>query len=145
MILIGIFMNENISQQFKFIGLTAINFSIIFGIFLITWGILITYLSNSNSLTSMIPSFLGIPIFILSILSKIFPNYQKLLMHIVIIFGLLTALGGADFFRGLIAGNFMNNVWADTSKVIMFITGLFFCYVCIQHFRFIRKMKANSN
>ena len=138
-------MNESISQQFKFIGLTAINFSIIFGIFLITWGILITYISNSNSLTSMIPSFLGLPIFILSILSKIFPNYQKLLMHIVIIFGLLTALGGADFIRGLIAGNFMNNIWADISKVVMFITGLLFCYVCIQHFRFIRKMKASNN
>ena len=93
----------------------------------------------------MIPSFLGIPIFTLSILSKIFPNYQKLLMHIVIIFGLLTALGGADFLRGLIAGNFMNNIWADISKVVMFITGLLFCYVCIQHFRFIRKMKASIN
>ena len=66
-------------------------------------------------------------------------------MHIVILFGLLTALGGADFLRGLIAGNFMNNVWADISKVVMFITGLLFCYICIQHFRFIRKMKANIN
>ena len=61
-------MNESISQQFKFIGLTAINFSIIFGIFLITWGILITYISNSNSLTSMIPSFLGIPILCFSLI-----------------------------------------------------------------------------
>ena len=138
-------MNESISQQFKFLGLNAINFSIIFGVFLITWGLVISYLSGSNSLTSMIPSFLGIPIFSLSILSKIFPNSQKMLMHIVIIFGLLTALGGADFFRSLIAGNFMNNPWADISKAMMFIVGLLFCYVCIQHFRFIKKMKANSN
>ena len=65
-------MNESISQQFKFIGLTAINFSIIFGIFLITWGILITYISNSNSLTSMIPSFLGIPIFTYLLYQKFF-------------------------------------------------------------------------
>ena len=136
-------MNENISQQFKFIGLTAINFSIIFSVFLITWGILITYISNSNSLTSLIPTFLGIPIFTLSIIIKNFSKIQKILMHIVILFGLLTALGGADFLRGLIAGNLMNNAWADLSKVVMFITGLLFCYVCIQHFRFIRKMKAN--
>ncbi len=138
-------MNESISQQFKFFGLNAINFSIIFGVFLITWGLVISYLSNSNSLTSMIPSFLGIPIFALSILSKIFPNSQKMLMHIVIIFGLLTALGGADFMRSLVAGNFMNNPWADISKAVMFIAGSIFCYVCIQHFRFIKKMKANSN
>ena len=138
-------MNESISQQFKFFGLNAINFSIIFGVFLITWGLVISYLSNSNSLTSMIPSFLGIPIFTLSILSKIFPNFQKMLMHIVIIFGLLTTFGGADFIRSLVAGNFMINPWADISKAVMFITGLIFCYVCIQHFRFIRKMKANSN
>ena len=138
-------MNESISQQFKFFGLNAINFSIIFGVFLITWGLVISYLSNSNSLTSMIPSFLGIPIFALSILSKIFPNSQKMLMHIVIIFGLLTALGGADFMRSLVAGNFMNNPWADISKAVMFMAGSIFCYVCIQHFRFIKKMKANSN
>ena len=138
-------MNKSISQQFKFFGLNAINFSIIFGIFLITWGLVISYLSNSNSLTSMIPSFLGIPIFALSILSKIFPNSQKMLMHIVIIFGLLTALGGADFIRSLVVGNFMNNPWADISKAVMFIAGSIFCFVCIQHFRFIRKMKANSN
>ena len=138
-------MNKSISQQFKFFGLNAINFSIIFGVFLITWGLVISYLSNSNSLTSMIPSFLGIPIFALSILSKIFPNSQKMLMHIVIIFGLLTALGGADFIRSLVSGNFMNNPWADISKAVMFIAGLIFCYVCIQHFRFIRKMKANNN
>ena len=76
-------------------------------------------------------------------LSKIFPKSQKILMHIVIIFGLITTIGGADFFRGLIMGNLMNNAWADLSKLMMFIAGLLFCYVCIQHFRFIRKMKAN--
>ena len=65
-------------------------------------------------------------------------------MHIVIIFGLITTIGGADFFRGLMMGNLMNNAWADLSKLMMFIAGLLFCYVCIQHFRFIRKMKANT-
>ena len=138
-------MKESISQQFKFLGLSAINFSIIFGVFLITWGLIITYLSSSNSFTSMIPSFLGIPIFVLSILSRAFPNSQKILMHIVIIFGFLTTLGGADFLRILITGSFMNNPWADISKAVMFIAGSIFCFVCIQHFRFIRKMKANSN
>ena len=136
-------MNENISQQFKFFGLNAINFSIVFSVFLITWGIIVSVASGSNSITSLIPTFLGIPIFILSLLSKVFPKSQKILMHIVIIFGLITTIGGADIFRGLITGNLMNNAWADLSKLMMFIAGLLFCYVCIQHFRFIRKMKAN--
>ena len=142
-LVIGFSMNENISQQFKFFGLNAINFSIVFSIFLVTWGIAVSFISGSNSVTSMIPTFLGIPIFILSLLSKLFPKSQKMLMHIVIPFGLITTIGGADFFRGLIMGNLMNNAWADLSKLMMFIAGLLFCYVCIQHFRFIRKMKAN--
>ena len=85
-------MNENISQQFKFFGLNAINFSIVFSVFLITWGIIVSVASGSNSITSLIPTFLGIPIFILSLLSKIFPKSQKILMHIVIIFGLITSV-----------------------------------------------------
>ena len=74
-------MNENISQQFKFFGLNAINFSIVFSVFLITWGIIVSVASGSNSITSLIPTFLGIPIFILSLLSKIFPKSQKILIR----------------------------------------------------------------
>ncbi len=55
-------------------------------------------------------------------------------MHIVALFGLIAFLGGLDFFRSVIAGNAFQNVWADTSKIILLITGAFFIYQCFKSF-----------
>ena len=137
-------MIEGISKEFRFLGFNAINSSIIFGAFLVTWGITVTQVSGSNSITSLIPTFVGLPVLILSFLTKLLPSKQKLLMHIVVLFGLVSVIGGADFFRSLISGSAFDNFWADLSKLIMFITGGLYCYVCIQHFRFIRAMKKNT-
>ena len=68
--------NTNI-DEFKAFGMTIEKISIIYGIFLIIWGIVISFLSNSNSFTSYIPSVLGIPILIFSLLSIIFINKKK--------------------------------------------------------------------
>ena len=137
-------MSEIISQPFKFMGLNAIDSSIIYGIFLVVWGLGVTYVSGSNSMTSMIPTFLGLPVLILSFLSKFLPSKQKLFMHIVVLFGLLSVFGGADLFRSIIAGRSFDNFWADLSKLVMFITGCLYCYICIQHFRYIKAMKNSS-
>ena len=137
-------MSESISLQFKFMGCNAIDSSIIYGIFLVVWGLGVTQISDSNSLTSMIPTFIGLPVLILSLLSKIIPSKQKLFMHIVVLFGLLSVIGGADIFRSIFAGSVFGNFWADLSKLVMFFTGCLYCYVCIQHFRYIKAMKNNS-
>ena len=137
-------MSEIISQPFKFMGLNAIDSSIIYGIFLVVWGLGVTYVSGSNSMTSMIPTFLGLPVLILSFLSKFLPSKQKLFMHIVVLFGLLSVVGGAGLFRSIIAGSAFDNFWADLSKLAMFITGCLYCYICIQHFRYIKAMKNSS-
>ena len=47
---------------FKIFGMTIEFFSFLYGLFLILWGIIISYISLSNSFTSYIPSILGIPI-----------------------------------------------------------------------------------
>ena len=60
-------------------------------------------------------------------------------MHIVALFGLIAFLGGLDFFRSLITGNTFQNVWADTSKLILLITGAFFTYQCFKSFLHSRK------
>ena len=137
-------MTEDISKEFRFLGFNAIDSSIIFGAILVTWGIIVTQVSSSNSITSLIPTFVGLPVLILSFLTKLLPSQQKLLMHIVVSFGLISVIGGADFFRNFISGSAFNNFWADLSKLIMFVTGSLYCYVCIQHFRFIRAMKNNN-
>ena len=69
-----------------------------------------------------------------------FRTKEKLLMHFVVIFGLVAFLGGLDFIRGLFSdtGAF-NNFLADMSKLMLLITGAFFCYLCIQSFKFARR------
>ncbi len=130
--------------EYKFLGRNMRTIGIAYGIFLISWGLLISFLGSSNSLTSLIPSFIGIPIFILSILSNLFPKKEKLLMHVVVIFGLIAFLGGLDFMRGLVSetGVFSNSL-AGVSKLMLLLTGAIFCYLCIQSFRFARKNKID--
>ena len=113
--------------------------SIIYGIFLITWGIIVSLLSKSDSMTSFIPSFLGIPILIFAFLSQKFVSKKKLFMHIVVLFSFIILLGGLDFIRSIISGNIFENYWADLSKIMMLLTGLFFTIQCIKSFIHARK------
>ena len=131
--------------EFKSLGMTIEKLSIFYGIFLIVWGIIISFLSDSNSFTSYIPSLLGIPVLIFSFLSIIFINKKKMFMHIVFLFGLVIFLGGLDFIRTIIGGNIFENYWADLSKLMMMLTGLFFTIECIRSFIHARKIRDMNN
>ena len=130
-----------ILKEYKFAGLNMQSISILYGIFLILWGLLVNYISSSSSYTSLIPSIMGLPILFFSFLAVLFPTKIKIMMHIVVLFGLLIALGGLDVFRSFFSGNFLNLFWADLSKLMMLITGTFFTILCIQSFRFARRNK----
>ena len=130
-----------VQKEYKFVGLNMQSISILYGIFLILWGLLVNYVSSSSSYTSLIPSIMGLPILFFSFLAVLFPTKIKIMMHIVVLFGLLIALGGLDVFRSIFSANFLNLFWADLSKIMMLITGTFFTFLCIQSFRFARKNK----
>ena len=134
-------MTENFDKkiEFKVFGLSIEYFSILFGLFLCLWGIGVSFIGDSNSLTSYIPSFIGLPIIIFSFLSVKFENKKKLFMHIVVTFGLICFLGGLDFVRSAISGNIFSNFWADLSKLMMLITGSYFTFQCIKSFIHTRK------
>tara|TARA_Y100000768_G_scaffold365973_1_gene327735 strand:- start:606 stop:1001 length:396 start_codon:yes stop_codon:yes gene_type:complete len=128
-------------KEYKFIGLNMESVSILYGIFLILWGLLVNLATASSSLTSLIPSMMGFPILLFSILAVMFSNKKKLMMHIVVFFGLLITLGGLDIFRSIFSGNFLNLFWADLSRLIMLVTGILFVFLCIQSFLFARRNK----
>ena len=130
-----------VQKEYKFVGLNMQSISILYGIFLILWGLLVNYISFNSSYTSLIPSIMGLPILFFSLLAVLFPTKIKIMMHIVVLFGLLIALGGLDVFRSIFSGNFLNLFWADLSKIMMLITGNFFTFLCIQSFRFARRNK----
>ena len=136
--------NQN-SAEFKVAGLTMEKLSIYYGLFLILWGIIVSFISGSSSITSYIPSILGVPILIFSYLSIKFVSKKKMFMHIVVLFGLIIFLGGLDFIRSLVTGNAFSNFYADLSKIMMLITGLFFTYQCIRSFVHARKMRELGN
>jgi len=136
--------NQN-NSEFKVVGLTMEKLSIFYGIFLILWGVIVSFISGSGSMTSYIPSILGVPILIFSYLSIKFFSKKKMFMHIVVLFGLIIFLGGLDFIRSLVTGNAFSNFYADLSKMMMMITGLFFTYQCIRSFIHARKMRELGN
>ena len=136
--------NQN-TPEFKVAGLTMEKLSIYYGLFLILWGVIISLISGSGSMTSYIPSFLGVPILIFSYLSIKFVSKKKMFMHIVVLFGLIIFLGGLDFIRSLLTGNAFGNIYADLSKIMMLVTGLFFTYQCIRSFIHARKMRELGN
>ena len=75
--------NEELRKEFKVLNLSIEKFSICYGVFLIVWGIIVSFVSGSSSATSYIPSFeFSLDFFLFSY--KIFIK-KKLFMHIVVI------------------------------------------------------------
>ena len=137
-------LNES-TNEFKVFGLSMEKFSIFYGFFLIFWGMIVSFISGSDSFTSFIPSFLGIPILVFSYLSIKFITKKKLFMHIVVLFSLIIFIGGLDFFRSVLLGVIFENFWGDISKLMMLLTGLFFTYQCIKSFIHSRKIREKIN
>ena len=129
-------------QEFEFLGNSMENISIKYGIFLILWATIISWVSQSESFTSWIPAILGFPIFISGWLARIKPEKKKLFMHIAVLFGLLVFIGGLGFLidLGSKSGPFQNP-YVGSSKLILMISGALFCFLCIKSFKFARAKK----
>ncbi len=137
-------MNDytNDNKEFLVFNTPVEKFSLLYGFFLLIWGLVISFVSESSSFTSYIPSILSLPIIIFSYLSIKIPEKKKLFMHIVVIFGLIILLGGLDFIRALVSGYAFNNLWADVSKLMMLITGFYFVLQCVKSFIHARKNRS---
>ena len=127
-------------QEFKVFNMEMEKVSIVYGLFLIVWGITISFISQSDSMTSYIPSLLGFPILLFGYLTLRYPAKKKIFMHIVVLFGVIIFLGGLDLLRGL--STLFDSFWADLSKSMLLISGFLFSYWNIKSFIFIRKNKT---
>ena len=127
------------NEEFKWCGLTVEKLSVYYGVFLISWGLVISLISGSDSFTSYIPSVLGLIVFLFSVLAIKIPNKKKLFMHIVVLFGVVIFLGGLDVLRSL--DNLFDNYWADLSKLMLLVTGFCFTVINVKSFISIRKNK----
>lgn len=125
-------------NEFQVAGLTMPMLTIIYGSFLILWGA--GFSVGSDSITSWIPSFMGIPILISGAFAKQMPAKRKVWMHVAVVFGLLCCIGGTRFFSGFgkEAGPFANPK-AASSQLMLFITGGLYTIACVKSFIWARK------
>ena len=130
-------------QEFKVFNMEMERISLVYGLFLIAWGLIISFVSQSDSITSYIPSFLGLPILLFGYLTLKFPEKKKIFMHIVVLLGIIIFLGGLDIFRNL--STLFDSFWADLSKLMLLITGFIFSYLNVKSFIFIRKNRNLEN
>ncbi len=131
-------MSENThnTQDFRVFSLSIELLTTLYGLFMVIWGISISLISGSSSMTSMIPAFIGVPLAFIGFISMIKPKFRKALMHIAVVIGIIAFLGGLDFFRGM-----FNNYYAGLSKLMLLITGFVYVYFCVQSFLFVRRQK----
>ena len=123
--------------QYTVAGQSIPTITISYGSFLILWGIVISQISESNSITSYFPSLLGAPLLLSGILANAIPEKRKLWMHIAATFGLLSALGGTRFFM-VISDGFN---YASSSMLMLLVIGAIYTYICVQSFIWFRKNK----
>ena len=131
-------MSENThnTQDFRVFSLSIEFLTTLYGLFMVIWGISISLISGSSSITSMIPAFIGVPLAFIGFLSMIKPTFRKALMHIAVVIGIIAFLGGLDFFRGM-----FTNYYAGLSKLMLLMTGFVYVYFCVQSFIFVRRQK----
>jgi hypothetical protein len=122
------------SEEFSVAGQSMPRITIGFGSFLIAWGVIISVVSESNSVTSFFPSLLGIPLLISGVMAQKAPEKRKLWMHIAVSFGLLSAIGGTRFFMVMSDGI----TYASGSMLMLLVTGSVYTFLCIKSFRFAR-------
>ncbi|MGB0329693.1 MAG: hypothetical protein ACPGE8_03725 [Candidatus Poseidoniaceae archaeon] len=109
-----------------------------YGAMLVLWGVAVSILSESDSITSYFPSMLGAPILLSGILATRNPEKRKLWMHIAVTFGLLCALGGTRFFMVMSDG--LN--YASSSMLMLLVTGSAYTFLCVRSFIEARKSGA---
>ena len=125
------------SEQFTVGGQSIPNITTGYGAFLVLWGVVISLVSGSESITSFFPSLLGLPLLISGVLANKIPEKRKLWMHIAATFGLLCAIGGTRFFMVMSDG--IN--YASGSMLMLLVTGSIYTYICVQSFIHARKAR----
>jgi len=110
--------------------------SIVFGLILIILGLVSYFGISSESITALIPAFLGVPILILGFLS-LKEKYLKHSMHAAAVLMLLgfggTVSGLIKFFR-MLGGEIFERPSAITIQAIMAVICLIFLTLAIKSF-----------
>ena len=114
------------------------NLTTVYGILLTLWGLIVTAISEAQSISSFAPALFGLPLLVSGEMAKAPGASRKLWMHGAVTFGLLAALGGTRFFMVMSDG--LN--YATTSMLMLFVTGSIYTFLCVRSFIEARKSGA---
>jgi len=119
-------------------------FSIVFGIILIILGIVSYFGISSESITALIPAFLGIPVLILGFLA-LNEKYLKHAMHaaaVLMLLGLAGTVSGLIKFFRMIGGEVFERPSAIIIQAIMAVICLIFLVFAIKSFIDARRKRS---
>ena len=114
------------------------NLTTIYGILLTLWGLIVTGISESQSISSFAPALFGLPLLVSGEMAKTPGASRKLWMHVAVTFGLLAALGGTRFFMVMSDGL----DYASSSMLMLLVTGTAYTFLCVRSFIEARKSGA---
>lgn len=114
------------------------NLTTTYGILLTLWGLIVTGISESQSISSFAPALFGLPLLVSGEMAKTPGASRKLWMHIAVTFGLLCALGGTRFFMVMSDGL----DYASSSMLMLLVTGSGYTFLCVRSFIEARKSGA---
>ena len=125
-------------SDFTFLGQTIPRLTLLVGGALVVEGIGFYLGTGMTSMTSLIPAFFGIPLIAMSIMATRQPERSHFWMHIAVVFGLLTFLGGLMGVKGLVS----NDLSASTvAQLLMIVMGGVYTFACIRSFTHARKAR----
>ncbi len=102
---------------------TMARWTIIYGVWLISWAAAVSVATGTESITSWMPAMLGMPILLMGLMCLIRPAQRKIWMHVAAVFGVIVFMGGIVVFRGLAAGgDFFVSPAAGAAKLCLLST-----------------------
>ena len=114
------------------------NLTTTYGILLTLWGLIVTGISESQSISSFAPALFGLPLLVSGEMAKTPGASRKFWMHVAVTFGLLAALGGTRFFMVMSDGL----DYASSSMLMLLVTGSAYTFLCVRSFIDARKSGA---
>ena len=125
-------------SDFTFLGQSIPRLTLLVGGALVVEGLGFYVGTGMTSWTSLIPGIFGIPLIAMSIMATRQPGRAHFWMHIAVVFGLLTFLGGLMGVKGLVS----NDLTASTvAQLLMIVIGGVYTFACIRSFTYARKAR----
>lgn len=125
-------------QPYTFLGFEIPQLTQLVGGALVLEGVGFYFGTGMESLTALIPGFVGLPLLLLGVMAGRMPERRKLLMHIAVTFGLICALGGLMGISGLVQGEVDGSTIA---QLLMLVIGSTYTFACVQSFIHARRAR----